>query len=139
MDLAALFAQVQRIAVLGAHHDAWRPAFYVPEYLHQAGFSVIGVNPALKGELLWGRPVVGRLAEAGPVEMVDVFRRAELLPAHLPEFLEMNPRPLTIWLQSGIRNDAFAKIMEEQGIQVVQDRCAMVEHRRFTQLASRSR
>ncbi len=131
MDFAALFASVQHIAVLGAHRDPWKPAFYVPDYLHHAGFHIVPVNPALKGEQLWGEPVRGLLSEAGTVQMVVIFRRAELLPAHLPEILEMCPLPRFVWLQSGIRSDTFAKSLEEQGIQVVQDRCSMVEHRRL--------
>jgi uncharacterized protein len=131
IDLRSLFATTRRIAVLGAHRDPWKPAFYVPEYLHQSGYDIRPVNPVLVGDSLWGQPVRATLGEVGAVEMVVVFRRSELLPAHLPEILDMQPLPRCVWLQSGIRLDSFAKILEEHGIQVVQDRCSMVEHRRL--------
>jgi predicted CoA-binding protein len=131
IDLRSLFATTRRIAVLGAHRDPWKPAFYVPEYLHQSGYDIRPVNPVLVGDSLWGQPVRATLGEVGAVEMVVVFRRSELLPAHLPEILDMQPLPRCVWLQSGIRLASFAKILEEHGIQVVQDRCSMVEHRRL--------
>ncbi|HND32495.1 MAG TPA: CoA-binding protein [Myxococcota bacterium] len=131
IDLRTLFATTRRIAVLGAHRDPWKPAFYVPDYLHQTGYDILPVNPVLVGETLWGQPVRATLGEVGAVDMVVVFRRSELLPAHLPEILAMQPLPRCVWLQSGIRLDSFVKSMEERGIQVVQDRCSMVEHRRL--------
>ncbi|HNC97499.1 MAG TPA: CoA-binding protein [Myxococcota bacterium] len=131
IDLRTLFATTRRIAVLGAHRDPWKPAFYVPDYLHQTGYDILPVNPVLVGETLWGQPVRATLGEVGAVDMVVVFRRSELLPVHLPEILAMQPLPRCVWLQSGIRLDSFAKILEERGIQVVQDRCSMVEHRRL--------
>ena len=131
IDLRTLFATTRRIAVLGAHRDPWKPAFYVPDYLHQTGYDILPINPVLVGETLWGQPVRATLGEVGAVDMVVVFRRSELLPVHLPEILAMQPLPRCVWLQSGIRLDSFVKSMEERGIQVVQDRCSMVEHRRL--------
>lgn len=129
MDYSPLFSAARRIAVLGAHRDPWKPAYYVPDYLYHAGYTILPVNPGLVGESLWGQPVRATLAELEAVDMVVVFRRSELLPEHLPEILAMQPLPRWLWLQSGIRHDAFAKSLVEHGIQVVQDRCTMVEHR----------
>jgi hypothetical protein len=64
-----------------------------------------------------------------PIDVVDVFRRPQDLPAHLDDILAA--KPAAVWLQSGIRNDAFAGELARAGIAVVQDRCLMVEHRRF--------
>lgn len=132
-DLAALQALLRgarAVAVLGAHHEPYRPAFYVPDYLARQGYAVYPVNPMLAGSTLWGRPVVTSLPEVPvPVDLVDVFRRPELLPAHLDEVLAMRPLPRAVWLQSGIRNDAFARRLIEAGIDVVQDRCTYADHR----------
>jgi predicted CoA-binding protein len=120
------------IAVLGAHHVPSRPAFYVPEYLRAQGYRVLPVNPTLVGKTLFDATVRATLSELGePVDIVDVFRLAELLPGHLPDILAMNPRPKVVWLQLGIRNDSFAKALIEAGIDVVQDRCTLADHRRF--------
>ncbi|MFO0758032.1 MAG: CoA-binding protein [Byssovorax sp.] len=124
--------RAKTIAVLGAHHVPSRPAFYVPEYLHHQGYKILPVNPTLVGRTLFGEPVRATLAELRePVDIVDVFRLAELLPGHLPDILAMSPRPRVVWLQLGIRNDAFAKAIVEAGIDVVQDRCTLADHRRF--------
>ena len=78
-----------------------------------------------------GAPVVRSLGEiSGTVDLVNVFRRAEDLPAHLDALLAL--RPPAVWLQSGIRDDDFARALTRAGIDVVQDRCLMVEHRRMT-------
>jgi predicted CoA-binding protein len=129
-DLRSLLAAARRIAVLGAHPDPVKPAHYVPDYLHGRGYRVLPVNPGHVGEMLWDEPVRATVAEiAPPVDVVDVFRRSELLDAHLDDILAARPR--LVWLQSGIRNDAFARRLEDAGIAVIQDRCLMVEHRRM--------
>jgi uncharacterized protein len=129
-DLRSLLAAARRIAVLGAHPDPVKPAYYVPDYLRGRGYQVLPVNPGHVGELLWDEPVRATVAEVPPpVDVVDVFRRSELLDAHLDDIIAARPR--LVWLQSGIRNDGFARRLEDAGIAVIQDRCLMVEHRRM--------
>jgi predicted CoA-binding protein len=120
------------VAVLGVHEDPEKAAFYVPEYLRDEGYRVLGVNPRYAGRTLFGEPVRATLAElAEPVDIVDVFRRPDQIPMHLDDILAMNPRPRVVWFQLGIRNDEAAKILEDAGIEVVQDHCTMAEHRRL--------
>jgi predicted CoA-binding protein len=120
------------IAVLGAHEDPSRPAFYVPDYLHAQGYRILPVNAMLAGKTLWGERVRASLAELGEsVDIVDVFRRPEALPAHLDDLLAMSPRPRLVWLQLGIRNDDFARAVQAAGIDIVQDRCTLADHRAF--------
>ena len=134
MDDAArarrILQESHTIAVLGIHDDPARPAAYVPEYLAQVGYRVLGVNPALVGRNVLGRPVVATLAELGePIDVVDVFRRAEAIAPHLDDLLAV--RPKVVWLQLGIRNDEVARVLENHGIEVIQDRCTLADHRRF--------
>lgn len=118
------------VAVLGASASPDKPAHYVPAYAAGKGYRVIPVNPGLEGQTLFGEPVRARLADIGQaVDIVDVFRRPELLPGHLEDILGMNPRPALVWLQLGIRNDDFAARLLEAGIEVVQDRCLLADHR----------
>jgi predicted CoA-binding protein len=129
-EVRSLLAAARRIAVLGAHPDPVKAAHYVPDYLHGRGYRILPVNPGHVGETLWDEPVRATVAEiAPPVDLVDVFRRSELLDAHLDDLLAARPR--LVWLQSGIRNDGFARRLEGAGIAVIQDRCLMVEHRRL--------
>jgi uncharacterized protein len=129
-DPRTVLTRARTIAVLGAHDQPSRPAFYVPDYLHDQGYRILPVNPGLAGRTLWGEPVRASLRDLGePVDVVDVFRRSELLPGHLDEILAMRPRPGLVWLQLGIRNDAFADALRREGIEVIQDRCTLADHR----------
>jgi predicted CoA-binding protein len=120
------------IAVLGAHQEPEKSAYYVPEYLHDEGYRIIGVNPDLHGEELFGEPVRDTLAEINePVDLVDVFRRSELIPEHVEDILAMSPRPKVVWLQLGIKNEDVARTLEAAGITVVQNRCTLADHQRL--------
>jgi len=131
-DLVAVLERSRVIAVLGAHRERSRPAFYVPDYLHDQGYRVLPVNPGLAGETLWGEPVRSNLAElTEAVDLVDVFRRPEALDDHLADFLAMRPAPAVVWFQLGIRNDRVAAQLVARGLDVVQDRCTLADHRRF--------
>lgn len=121
-----------KVAVLGAHTKASKAAYYVPQYLQDNGYDVYPVNPVFAGKSLFGREVVTELADlTEPVEVVDVFRRAEHLPNHLDDILRLTPSPQLVWLQLGIRNDAFARALSEAGIDVIQSRCMLADHQRL--------
>lgn len=120
------------IAVLGVHHEPEKAAYYVPEYLHDEGYRIIGVNPHFVEQTLFGERVRATLAEiTEPVDIVDVFRRAELIPMHVEDILAMNPRPKVVWFQLGIKNEDAARILEAAGITVVQNRCTLADHQRL--------
>ncbi len=128
-------ATARRVAVLGIKPDshADQPAHYVPKYLLDHGVDILPVPVYYPGvrEIL-GLPVVRSLDElTPPIDIVCVFRRSEDVPEHVDALIRL--RPQTVWLQSGIRNDAAAARLAAAGIQVIQDRCLMVEHRRATQ------
>lgn len=125
-----LLEQTRRIAVLGIKTEAQagQPAYYVPRYLAGVGFEVIPV-PVYYPEVtqILGRPVYRKLADIpGDIDLVDVFRRPQDIPAHLDDILAK--RPKAVWFQLGIRHDAVAQKLARAGIRVVLDRCLMVEH-----------
>jgi predicted CoA-binding protein len=122
---------VRRVAVLGikTERQALQPAFYVPEYLARSGVEVVPI-PVYYPDVthILERPVVRTVSTVeGEIDILDVFRRPEDLAPHLPDILAKKPK--VVWLQSGIRHDAFAAELAAAGIDVVQDRCLMVEHR----------
>lgn len=120
------------IAVLGIHHAPEKPAYYVPEYLHDNGYKIYGVNPRLVGESLFGEPVRATLAEladfGNAIDLVDVFRRSESVGDHIADILAMKPRPKVVWMQLGITNEDAARTLEAAGITVIQNRCALADH-----------
>ncbi len=119
----------RRIAVLGIKIDPEKPGHFVPEYAQRVGFEIVPVPvyyPAVT-EIL-GEPVYRTVsAVPGDVDMVNVFRRSHDVPPHVPDILAK--RPKAVWMQLGIRNDAAAEQLARAGIDVVQDRCLMVELR----------
>jgi predicted CoA-binding protein len=123
----------RRIAVLGIKTEkkANEAAYYVPAYLKSAGVEVIPVPvyyPDVQEVL--GARVFRRLADIpGPVDIVDVFRRPSDIPPHVQDILALKPR--AVWFQLGIRNDEAALTLAQAGILVVQDRCLMVDWKRF--------
>jgi len=118
------------VAVLGIHTDPFKPAHYVPAYLHEQGYRILGVNPTFAGEILFGEPVVATLAELRePVDLIDVFRRPNALPDHQAELIAAGAP--VVWFQLGIRNDAVAAALEAAGIEVVQSRCTLADHQRL--------
>jgi predicted CoA-binding protein len=132
-DIARIVRESRRIAVLGIKTGAQRgqPAFYVPEYMLRAGYDIVPV-PVYYPDVteILGRPVYRRVADVpGPLDMVNVFRRPGDIPPHVDDILAARPR--VVWLQLGIRNDRAAEVFARAGIQVVQDRCLLVEHRRL--------
>jgi predicted CoA-binding protein len=131
--ITELLAHTRRVAVLGMRTEAYsyKPAFYVPQYLHSAGLEVIPVpvhHP--EAESILGQKTYGKLADRpGDVDLVDVFRRAEDIFGHLDDMLAKRPR--AVWFQSGIYNDEAAERLARAGIKVVQNRCLMVDYRRM--------
>jgi predicted CoA-binding protein len=127
----ALLATVHRIAVLGIKpRSTGQPAHFVPEYAQRAGFEVVPV-PVYYPEVteMLGQPVYRRLIDIpGPVELVNIFRRPNDVPLHVDDILAK--APCAVWMQSGIRNDAVAARLTAAGIDVVQDRCLLVELQR---------
>ena len=128
-EIRRVLGQTRRIAVLGikTEQQAGQPAFYVPQYLVEAGFDVVPV-PVYYPEVqtILGRPVYRRVADIpGGVDLVDVFRRPQDLRQHLDDLRAA--RPKAVWFH----DDTVAAELRAAGIDVIQDRCLMVEHRRF--------
>jgi uncharacterized protein len=130
--LTELLRGARRVAVLGMRTEehSSRPAFYVPQALHSMGLEVIPVPVHHPGaETILGQKTYPTVADVpGEIDIVDVFRRAEDIDAHLEDILAA--RPKAVWFQSGIRNDRAAERLARAGIRVVQDRCLMVDYRR---------
>ena len=128
-DIRALLERTLRIAVLGIKPDPMQPAHYVPEYAQRAGYDIVPV-PVYYPDMteVLGEPVYRTLeAIPGDIDMVNVFRRPADVAKHVDDILAK--RPKSVWMQLGIRNDEVAEQLARAGIDVVQDRCLMVEMR----------
>jgi predicted CoA-binding protein len=129
--IAALLSSSRRIAVIGASADPSRASNGVIRYLVDVGYEVVPVNPgATEVAGLRCYPTLANAVTAtGPVDIVDVFRRAELCVPHAQEAVAAGARCL--WLQLGIVNLEAARIAHAGGLGVVMDRCTKIEHARL--------
>lgn len=125
-----LLDSTNTIAVLGIKTpESGQPAFYVPQYAQRAGYRIVPVPiyyPEVT-EILDAAVYRTVAAVPGPVDMVNVFRRPRDIDAHVDDILAKQPK--SVWFQQGIRNDAAAERFARAGIDVVQDRCLLVELR----------
>lgn len=128
-EIRDLLAETKRIAVIGIKMESFQPAFYVPQYMKNAGYEIIPVPVYYPDatEIL-GEKVYRNLVDIpGEIDLVNIFRRSGDVTKHTEDILVKKPK--AVWLQSGIRNNEVAEILAKEGIKVVQDLCLMVKHR----------
>ena len=129
--IARVLRDARRIAIVGASPDPGRPSHGVMRYLIHHGYECIPINPNARHVL--GIPafrtVVEAVAQSGPVDLVDVFRRSESCTPHAEEAVAVGARCL--WFQLGVVNWEAAQIAAGGGLDVVMDRCTAIEHRRL--------
>ena len=133
-EILDLLRGSRRIAVLGIKPDthAPKPAHSVARYMKGKGYDIIPV-PVYYPDVqqILGAPVYRAVSDVpGDVDIVDVFRKPEDIPAHLADIIAK--QPTAVWFQLGIRNDAAARQLAQAGIQVVQDRCLKIEHQKLS-------
>jgi predicted CoA-binding protein len=129
-DVREILERCHTIAVIGVKAGASDDAFRVPKYMQEHGYRIVPVSPKLESVL--GERCVASLREiAEPIDLVNLFRAPQHLPAHVDEILAMEPRPFAAWFQLGIRDDESAARLRDAGVRVVQDACLMVEHARL--------
>ncbi len=127
--IRGILLNTSRIAVVGASANPSRPSNEITGFLVQRGFDVTPVNPGLAGQSLYGAPVAASLAEAGPLDMVDIFRRSEEAGAVVDEAIRLGAK--TVWMQLGVIDEAAAERARAAGLVAVMDRCPLIEWRRL--------
>ena len=128
-EVARILGQTRRIALVGASNKPDRPSYGVMRFLLGQGWAVTPVNPAFAGQTLQGQMVVGSLAEAGALDMVDIFRASDQAGAVVDEAIRLGAR--TVWLQLGVIDQAAATRARAAGLAVVMDRCPAIEATRL--------
>ena len=127
-DIHNILRNYKSVAVLGASLKKSRPAHYVPAYLKTQGFNIFPVNPVYAGQYIFAKKIEMNLRDIPEsIEIVNVFRRSEHLMDGLEGILEL--KPTIVWLQKGIKNSEYAQILGANGIDVVEDKCMLEEHK----------
>lgn len=127
--IRTILTTTRRIALVGASAKPWRASYEVMRFLLDRGYDVTPVNPGLAGQTIHGRTVVASLAEAGPLDMVDVFRASMHVSGLVDRAIALGAA--TIWLQLGVIDHDAAATARAAGIAVVMDRCPVIEDRRI--------
>ncbi len=127
-DIPALLLGTRRIALVGASAKPDRPSFGVMRFLLARGYAVVPVNPGLAGQEILGQPVVARLEDAAPLDMVDVFRRSAEAGAVVDAAIRLGAR--SVWLQLGVRDPAAEERARAAGLAVAADDCPAIAWRR---------
>ena len=125
-QITELLKSAKNIAVVGLSSSPMRPSYGVAAYLQTQGYKIIPVNPEIKGAL--GEKAYASLADSPEkIDIVNIFRRSEFVAGVVDAAIKL--KPLAIWMQEGVRNDAAAEKARKAGIFIVQDRCILKEHR----------
>ncbi len=123
-----ILSECRTFAVVGLSSNPRRPSFAVAEYMQRHGYRIIPVNPQ-ESEVL-GQKCYARLEDIPEkIDCVDVFRRPEFVPAITDSAIAIGARAL--WLQLGIVDDASLERARVAGLLAVQDRCLLIEHKRY--------
>ena len=126
--LAEILSSARTIAVVGLSGKRYRPSYGVAEYLQRAGYRIIPVNPR-ESEVLGEKSYPDLDSVPEPVDIVDVFRRAEFVPEIVEAAIRIGAR--AVWMQEGVVHEEAAARARGAGLVVVMDRCILKDHRRM--------
>ncbi|MFQ6549478.1 CoA-binding protein [Aestuariibius sp. 2305UL40-4] len=130
--LRDILSRVRTIAIVGVSANPVRPSYYVARYLGLKGYRIIPVNPGLAGQELLGQRVWRALSDVpDEIDMVDIFRRSDVVPGIVDEALARWAKLDVVWMQIGVRHAEAAAAAEARGVTVVQDRCPKIEYQRL--------
>ena len=130
-QIRRILRDTDTIAMVGASTKWNRPSYFAMKYLQEKGFRIIPVNPRAEGEQLLGETVYASLKDIPePVEMVDIFQRADRVPSVVDEAIEIGAK--IVWMQLTVRHDEAAKKAEDAGLTVIMDRCPKIEFGRLS-------
>ena len=124
-EVREILTSVKTIAVVGWSPKPDRPSHGVAAFLKRRGYQVIPVNPGQAGQAALGETVVATLAEAGPVDMVDIFRRSEEAGAVADDAVRLGAK--VVWMQLGVVDESAAARARAAGVRVVMNRCPAIE------------
>ena len=128
-DIKEILSKYKKIAMIGVSNDPTKASTIVMKYMQEYGFKVFPVNPKVKGKKILGEEVFEKITDIkDQVDIVDVFRPSKEVPAIAEDTVKIGAKVL--WLQLGIRSKEAKKIVEENKIEYVEDRCTKMEYQK---------
>lgn len=127
-QIKALLEQTKTIAVVGLSPDPTKPSYEVSSYLQSKGYKIVPVRPDTEEVL--GEKAYASLSEIPfPIDIVDIFRRVEFIPEVVDEAIKIGAK--AVWMQLGLKHEQAAQKAISNGMDVVMDRCLLIEHKKF--------
>lgn len=127
-EVDEILRMAKTVAIVGLSNKPERDSYHVAEYLQQAGYRIIPVNPGITG--VHGEVAYPRLRDVPvPVDVVDIFRRPEAVPEIVEDAIAIGAK--VVWMQDGIVHNAAANVARAAGLRVVMSKCMLREHRRL--------
>ena len=126
-EISAILANARTIAIVGLSDKPDRESYQVADYLQRHGYRIIPVNPAIQA-VLGERSYPSLLEVPGPIDVVDVFRRPDAVPAIVDDAIAIGAK--VVWLQLGIVNEQAGQKAAASGLTFISDRCMKEEHKR---------
>ena len=129
MDLKKIFSQCKSIAIIGVSNDQTKASTIVMKYMQEYGFKVFPVNPSAKGQKILGEEVFAKITDIKEsVDIVDVFRPSKEVLDIAKDTVNIGAKVL--WLQLGIKSEEAKKIVKENKIEYIEDKCTKMEYQK---------
>ena len=128
-DIKEILSKYKKIAMIGVSNDPTKASTIVMKYMQEYGFKVFPVNPKAKGQKILGEEVFAKITDIKePVDIVDVFRPSREVLDIAKDTVNIGAKVL--WLQLGIRNEEAKKIIKENKIEYIEDKCTKMEYQK---------
>ncbi len=124
-EITEILQDYRVVAVVGLSTDPSRPSYQVAQYLQGHGYRIVPVNPGCR-EILGERCYASLKDIPFPVEIVDIFRKVEAIPAIVADAIAVGAK--VVWMQLGLEEPHAARTARQAGLRVVMDRCLKIEH-----------
>ncbi len=127
-QLRRILRESKTLAVVGLSANEMRPSYFAAKYMQDHGYRIIPVNPNYD-EILGEKCYADLESIPGPVDMVDLFQRADRIVPFVEQAIEIDTK--VVWMQLGVVNKQAAKLASDAGLEVVMDRCVKIEYARL--------
>tara|TARA_B100002051_G_C16632457_1_gene584027 strand:- start:456 stop:890 length:435 start_codon:yes stop_codon:yes gene_type:complete len=129
-EIKNILSKYKSIAMVGVSKDLKKTSTIVMKYMQDYGFKVYPVNPSAKGEKILGEEVYAKITDINKnVDIVDVFRPSKEVYGIAEDTVKIGAKVL--WLQLGIRDENAKKLVEENKIEYIENKCTKMEYQKY--------
>ena len=129
-DIKDILSKYKKIAMIGVSNDSTKASTIVMKYMQKYGYKVYPVNPKAKGQKILGEKVYEKITDIkDTIDIVDVFRPSKEVPAIAKDTIKIGAKVL--WLQLGIKSEEAKKLMENNNIRYIENKCTKMEYQSY--------